>query len=480
MKRQILIILTALIYTSCEDMLIESPKSLAVETFYNTTDEIESALYAIYDPMKSTECFGGLYPALHEAMSDFSYGRGSYAVVSEYQGLDNNNITRVGQMWNQLYRTIRNANLVIKNTPDASKVDEIKKAEFIGEARFLRAFTYFTLVRNWGGVPLRDEKNMNELNLARSTPEEVYDLILDDLTYAELYLPESSPLPGRPSKWTAKTVLADVYLYCDKWENSRDKALEVINSGRYSLVPVLIADDFQKIFGPDVSSSAEEIFALKYIAEDNLGFLYPLFLHHPGAGYHGGGGYYALYTDFVDNPLMAEWDEDDLRRQFGYYKYDIGLGPNTLLSRKFQAPSATTGLNASNDYPLYRYADLLLMYAEAANRASRSPNESAMECVNQVRRRAYGFDPSAPSAVDYKLQDFNYDTFTELIIKERGYETVFEAKRWLDLKRVGAKDRILSARGIVVSDKHLLWPIPISETTYNDAIDPLEDQNFGY
>jgi hypothetical protein len=481
MKRIILLVITSLILVSCEDLLLESPKSLAVETFYNTNKEVEAAIGAIYSPLRSSNCLGGLYPAQLEAYTDYSYGRGSYGPLSNFQGLDGNNTPRAENMWNNFYLSIRNANIVIQNVPNGKKISDANKAKYTAEAKFLRALNYFFLVRNWSGVPIRTEENMSEIEIKRNTADEVYQRIYEDLTFAEENLPDNAQLPGKPSKWAAKTLLADVYFYQGKNSEARNKANEVIQSNKYSLVTVATADDFTKIYGPDVVTTTEEVFYVKFSRlGTNEGWNFVLFVHHPGSGYHKSGGYYAHYSDLVSNSVIANWDKNDLR--FGlWYKYNIGLGANSILSKKFVDRDATGGTGAGNDFPLYRYADVLLLYAEADCRASEAPSADAMEKLNMVHRRAYGKNPMVASEVDFKLADYNKVSFIELVLKERGYETQMEAKRWLDLKRTGeVKQRIKAATGKDVADKHLLWPIPISELNYNSAIDPSADQNPGY
>ena len=180
--------------------------------------------------------------------------------------------------------------------------------------------------------------------------------------------------------------------------------------------------------------------------------------------------------------VIKNWDKNDLRYTYGWYAWNIGLGANSILNKKYSDPLAINANGAGNDFPLYRYADVLLLYAEADCRASGSPAADAMEKLNMIHRRAYGKNPVSPDAsVDFKLSDYNKDTFVDLVLKERGYETQFEAKRWLDLKRTGkVKEIIKAATGKDVADKHLLWPIPVSELNYNSAIDPVKDQNPGY
>ncbi|WP_338876420.1 RagB/SusD family nutrient uptake outer membrane protein [Spirosoma sp. SC4-14] len=481
--KKLLFLLPFLSLIACQEDLIEQPKSLAVETFYNTATEVESAVNAIYSPLRNDNCLGGLYPAQLEAYTDYSYGRGSYAVLSDFQGLNATNITRVGQMWDQLYLAIRNANLIVKNAPAGKSISQADISRYVAEAKFLRAFSYFVLVRNWAGVPIRTEANMTEQNIKRNTADEVYALILSDLADAETNLPDKAAQSGRPSKWAAKTLLADVYFYRNNYAEARDKADEVIKSGKYSLVSVAVADDFNKIFGPDVITTTEEIFYLKYTRQNGQGFNLVMFAHHPGSKLMGAGGYYAHYTDALLNNVFKNWDNADLRKTAFWYKWDIGLGANTYLNKKFIDPLAPGASGAGNDNPIYRYADLLLLYAEAANRANNGPTTAALEALNQVHRRAYGQNPAVASAVDFKLADYDVNTFNDLVLKERGYETQYEAKRWIDLKRLGAaklKAVIKAGVGKDVVDKMLLWPIPNSELNYNTALDAAKDQNPGY
>lgn len=478
MKNKIFAIILLLFSASCSDVLVEEPKAIATETFYKTASEIESAVLGVYAPVKDAgNCMGGLYQAQMEAQVDYGYGRGSYAVITEFQGLNATNITRVGQFWAYFYRSIRNANTVIKNAPNASSVDEATLNALVGEAKFLRAFCYFHMVRNWGDIPLRTEENMLDQDVPRTPASQVYDLIISDLNFAEQYLPEHESVAGRASKWAAKSLLADVYMQLGQYSQARTKSLEVINSGRYSLINISTSNDYYKIFGPGVTSSSEEIFYLKYNSTE--GSQYAIFAHHPGDGYLNGQGYYALYSDSVKNKVIRDWDYHDLRKKFNLFSYNIGLGSTTVLYKKYIDPTRTSG--ATNDYPCYGLADLLLLYAEADCRANSGPTSDGLEKLNMIHRRAYGKNPNVASTVDFKLSDYTMDSFIDLVMKERMYETFYEGKRWLDLKRTGKlKAAIMDAYGIQVADMHLWWPIPNVEYDYNKAIDPETDQNPGY
>ncbi|UYQ94142.1 RagB/SusD family nutrient uptake outer membrane protein [Chitinophaga horti] len=482
MKRYLILLFTAATLTSCSDLLVEAPQAIDAGAFYNTPAEVEAGLNAIYTPTRGSGVMGALYECQQEIYAEYLYGRGSHAPLNDYNGLDNTNITRTGDMWGAFYQAIRNANIVIQKTPAGTQLTDLQKQQYVAEARFMRALSYFFLVRNFAGVPIRTENNMDSLNVIRATQAEVYDFMITDLLSAEQNLPDNPRLLGAPSKLVAKTVLADVYMNVYQYDKARDKALEVINAGKFSLVKVAVANDFDKIFGAEANGTPEEIFYVKYSRTPaSQGFQYPQYCHYPGTAYYKPGGFYTFYSDSVQNPMLRNWDKADLRYRFNWYSQTFGLGNTTVLLKKFSDPVTTTA--GGNDYPMYRYADVLLFYAESVAQAAGAPNADAMEKLNMVHRRAYGKDPLiADPTVDFNLADYaGKQAFIDLVMKERGYETVGEAKRWFDLKRLGiAQQAIKAAKGKDMTQRHLLWPIPVSETNYNKYIDPVKDQNPGY
>lgn len=465
-----------ILFVACvKDLLEEKPKAIAAERFYNTPDEVESGLNTMYGALQIGEGFIPLYIGQLEGYGDYIIGRGSYSAMNEYQGLDNTNITRVGDMWKTFYTVIRNANICIKKIPDGKNLTDAEKSKYMAEARYMRGLVYFCLVRNWGGCMLRTEANMDSINVVRSSSDDIYAMALADLISAEQNLPDEPRLIGTPSKFAAATVLAEMYLWLEQWQNARDKANTVIQSNKFSLVPVTIPTDFHKIYGPDIVTTSEEIFYLKYstLRTNRL----CTFANQRGDGRQISGGDYVHYS-FWDNPVIANWNDNDLRKQFYWYERNIGLSSNVILNAKYSDPK---GVGAGNDYPWYKYSDVLLIYAEAECRVNGGPNASAVNALNQVRRRAYGFDPTQTSSVDVQASDYNEQSYIDLVSQERCYETCGEGKRWLDLKRLGVeKQVILGALGKTVADKMLLWPIPVVETSYNKGFDPLKDQNPGY
>lgn len=467
-------VLFLMFFSSCQKDLEEHPKSIAVETFYNTATEVESAVDAIYVPLRSTNIQGSYIPEL-EPYVDYGYGRGSLAVLNDFAGLDATHTSKVELAWASFYLSIRNANLVIKNAPVGKSISKSDIDRFVAEAKFLRAFDYFHLVRSWGGVPLRTETNLTEINVKRSPVDSVYNLIVSDLKDAETNLPDNQAILGKPTKWAAKTVLADVYLQLGKYADAADESKQVIQSNKYSLVPISSTDDLQKIFGANAGVTKEEIFYIEFSNQTGFSNIWPMYINHPGTKLLGQGGYFGFYTD-SSNEVYKNWDNNDLRKGL-WYPWNFGMGNTTMLNKKLIDPAPKAG----NPATWYRYADLLLIYAEAACKANNKPTDEALEALNEVHRRAYGKNPTTPSDVDFKLSDYNDSTFIDLVIKEYGYEFQYEGKRWLELKRTGkAQEIIMATKGKTIAQKCYLFPIPAEEFSFNKAMNPATDQNPGY
>lgn len=472
------------VFVSCSDWLEEEPKAVAAETFYNTEEEVNSAVLATID--KFRPAFASSYPGMMEILSDYAYGRASWASPSDYEGLDTQNQTRVNMIWNAFYKSIKDCNIALSCIPRASNLPEEKKNAYMAELRFIRALDYFYLVRCYGSCILRTEANMSEYNMGKSSVEDIYSFILSDLNFAEEYAPDKARMIGTPCKNGAKSLLAQVYLELGKHKEAATKAKEVIDSKDYSLVSVSASRDFENVFGANVITTSEEIFYMKSDNEAGIGWQYVMLCAHPSAKIndakmHGAGGWYGLYTT-TENKLISEWDVKDLRKDYNLLPHDFGMGKNTYLLTKYYDSAALHANGAGNSYPLIRYPDVLFTYAEAVTKANGAPTAEAMEALNQIHRRAYGYAPDKVSEVDFKLSDYgNTDQFMKLLVQEHAYECMNEGKRWLFLIRLGiVKDRIKEYKGKEVADKMLLFPIPTSEFNYNEALDPSKDQNPGY
>jgi len=468
---------------SCSKFLDEVPEDrLAEGNFYKSLDDARSAVNAIYAPVRPG-IFRGPYFLQMEIMADYAEGRGSTAIIGEYKGLDIVNIQRVGLIWDGFYRSIRNANIAIENIPGIASVSESDKNALVAEARFMRAFSYYHLVRNWGAVPLY--LSTTPASTARTPAADVYKAIVADLEFAEKNLPPKPAQYGRPGTGAAKALLADVSLTTGNWDVARDKADEVIKSGQFSLINVTKTDDWENVFGPSVNGSPEEIFYIKFNHLDGWEWPHNLLWSETEFSPFGN---YVIYST-LDNRFLNAWDNQDLRKQWdiftAYINRKTGLleklpASTPVLFSKWRDPGAPTTIGHANDYPFLRYADVLLIYAEAAAMAENGVSASAVERLNMIRRRAYGFPANATSTVDYPTGGWTLNAFRDTVLQERAYELFMEGKRWLDLKRTGKVKEVIKANlGKDVQDIHLLWPIPQQEIDTNPEISQAE-QNPGY
>lgn len=509
MKKILITIVTGLAlmgFVSCQDWLDETKYtySISSELFYNTPNEASSAVIAVLDQMRSAH--NSNWFAALEINTEHIYPKGVYQNSGDYKGITNTtHLNRCGSNFQNLYRAIMRCNTPLSRLSEASGMTDQQKKEYMAEFYFLRAFCYFNLVRTFGSIPLRTVDNMYTWDLPKSSVADVYALIEADLQYAVENCPDKARYYDTPCKLSAKALYANVLMYTGKYADAKKMAKDVIDSGAYSLVQVTSSDEFaQKVFGEGLTTSTEEVFYLKTSMTDSKTWDYLSYTAHPQYKYDGVNtvcktGYYTHYTD-LDNPVIKNWSEDDLRRDLNIAHYAFSAttyGENTCLLLKYRAPNAS-GSKAQIDIPLIRYTDVLLTYAEACARTNDYTN--AVEALNQIKRRAYGKNPMvADPTIDYKASDYtNYDDFFygPLLTEER-YETFNEAKHWFFEERHGKWEELVQAnyrvacpwprtkpesigQEITIAEMCHLWKIPAEEFNYNKALDEAKDQNPGY
>ena len=478
------------LFSSCEDMelLKEHPKQADASTFISNYASAQAEVNAMYYHLRRDKVYGRYLCVLTEALSDYAYGRGNYA-TSYQTGLTAGGVGFVKDTWAVLYRSIRVGNDILRNL-DGAKMSATEYKYITGEIRFLRALAYSELVKYWGAVPFFDENNMDDFNKPRTDADQIWQFVYDEADYASKSLPKKVEQIGRPTRYAASMLKGVASLYLERWADAQEAFEFVISSNRYSLVPVSVPDDFEKLFGASTNGNTEEVFAFKFIEDDGCqSKFFWMFVCNPNPIRPTGA--LGIWTK-KDLPFIQNWDKADLR-----YKYDIYTGSsngtlaslagagNGAICLKFR-DTESTGEGSANDYPLYRYADCLLWAAEARCKALGAPDATALEYVNMIRRRAYGLKATSPQPSDYKLEDYSdTDKFMELVLKERGYELCFEGKRYSDLKRLGKLAEYAVKGGKVSSESEVQdaawwWPIPSDEFNYNNALDPTVDQNPGY
>ena len=463
-------------------MLEENPNDrLFTANFYKTATDANSAINAIYNPLRAD--YAARYSYQFTAMEDYASAQGAYLPYALYT-MNGSTIAKTDNIFEGFYEVINFSNVALKYIPPIA-MDSVSKNALLGEAHFLRALAYRNLVISWGGVPIRSEptESTTALGGKRASVADVYNFIIGDLQFAETNLPSTQVLAGKPTKWSAKTMLADVYLTNGQWASARDKADEVITAGVYSLVPVKQASDFELIFGPTAVTSSEDVFSLKYSRTNGS----PMASYYamPNSAYANVG--YGTFFGLTTYPLLQNWNKNDLRYQFDIYTSYPDKSGNIVKNSatqpirfgKFKDAGYAPG--NGNDFPVYRYPDALFIYAEAASQAAGAPTALALERLNMVHRRAYGYSATSPSPVDFTLATApTGPSFRDLVLQERAYEFLCEGKRWFDLIRTGTvKQVIQNAKGIAVPDYFLLFPIPQQEIDNNPDIGP-QDQNPGY
>ncbi|MEB2775089.1 RagB/SusD family nutrient uptake outer membrane protein [Algoriphagus sp. D3-2-R+10] len=457
---------------SCEDYLDKAPLGeLTSENFFKDELQATQAVNATYSHLRNFNVHVFSYIGITDIASDDADkgsvpgDAGFLQDINDFT-FDANN-TAVNGIWSGYFQGVFRANQVIANVPEID-MDGQLKTRLIGEARFLRAYFYFFLVRTYGDLPLIDHPlNPDEYKQTRVSKDLIYDFIEEDLSFAAANLPEKSEYPaselGRATAGAAKSFLAKVHLFQNDYQEAFDLAQEVITSGEYELYP-----DYEEIFRREGEHSSESIFEVSTVALE--------------AG--GGGAQFNEVQGIRGNPnngwgfnspsddLMAAYEENDPRLAATIINdgdtlpsgevvaADPNMGENARFSRKVWLPERPpSGFgNSGANIRLFRYADLLLIAAEAANEIG-NPTQ-ALEYVNMVRERArQGDDSILPDVTVTDQADLR-----TTIYQERRVELAMEQHRYFDLVRQGRAQEVFAELGITwTPNKHEVYPVPQSE-----------------
>ncbi|MDY0930172.1 RagB/SusD family nutrient uptake outer membrane protein [Chryseobacterium sp. CFBP8996] len=455
------LILGAVNQSCSEDFIDVSPTESIPESalgeIYNNNEGANSLVTAIYakflDWNMSTFAWIGVTSIVSD---DADKGSSASDSGSDKDILDALSFTASTPSFKELfasnYQGINRCNQALKYLPQLDKADPQLRERLAGEAKFLRAFMYFTLVKSFGGVPLVDHVPITGveadklMTLTRKSKEEIYAFIEKDLKEAAQVLPTGTG-GQRATKGAAHALLAKVYLYQKKWQLAVDESNLVTG---YSLTP-----SFQEIYKVSGENNAESIFEING-SGGTAGRAIQQYSQVQGArGTTGWGwgfatptqGLYDAYS-ITDTRRDATIIHRDMTLYDGYY-----VGPNT--DNKFynyKAYSSNYRDQASTDVNIryLRYAEILLIRAEAMNELGQT--SAAIPFLNQVRNRANIGDTPATSQTDVRLD----------IWKQRRLEFAFEHDRWFDLVRTGQAVAAMAADGgkVFKVGKHELFPLP--------------------
>ncbi len=492
---RVLLLLTAMLsWQSCDkDFLDKSPiVGVTEENFYRTEEDAIAAINAAYAALQFQ-----LSPAGHfrwfwgDIMSDDAEKGGSgdndvndLLQLETFQGPVNTDLLE--SEWSADYEAIYRANVVLEKVPPIS-MDEDLKARILGEAKFIRAWSFYNLVTMFGGVPLADHVLApSEYNMPRASADEVWDLIEQDLTEAANVLWVRSAYPaadlGRITKGTAQALLVKAYLWRQKWADAKATAEEIINSGEYRLVA-----DYADIFPLYGENNEESIFEIQYMNASggnwgdnnaNEGSFTNVFTR--ARGQFAGFGFNIPTQEFVNEFFQEGFEDPRLKSTVfrlgeemgdrGTFTIEATGGfpylyyPKKYFSNKSEdAPFGDPNPNGGSNDRVIRYADVLLMHAEASYHVG--DEGAARTSLNQVRDR-----------VDIPHINASGPVLLEAIYRERRLELGLEAHRFFDLVRTGRAPEVLGPLGFVAG-VHELFPIPQSQI---QATNGALSQNPGY
>lgn len=478
---------------ACTDFLEREPFSdISSADFYTTEKNIDLAAIGMYGRLR---IYYQNYVTFSELPSDNAYtnsaGADNLGQFDKFSMVALNSM--LSNSWNQSYNGILQANKVLLSLPGISFNSSGKEEQIEGEARFIRALNYFNLVRIFGKVPLVISViNQDEARkLTRNGEEEVYKLIVEDLETAAVLLPPAytGNSIGRATRWAALSLLGKVYLTRGQFDKAIDPLKEVIEQGPYSLLP-----NFADVFLPGNANHRESIFEIQYEGGTlEMGSSWG-FAAHPRVLANAMGISTADATiptvDIIQTfESAAQADESTSPRYLatiGTMQY-ISNG-NTLSAKhvKKHYMEHTIQNQSDDNWPLIRLADVMLMYAEALNETEATPPTQAIELVNKIRRRAFGFPIDGGNHTRdlsiVKIADTN--SFRDAIQFERRLELAFEGHRWFDLVRTGKYVSVMNNHfntyfngNSKVEAYHRLFPVPQREIDINPLLKP---NNEGY
>ncbi|GAB2777704.1 RagB/SusD family nutrient uptake outer membrane protein [Rhabdobacter roseus] len=472
--------------TSCNEPLQEEVFSfISTVNFYKTAADADAAVIAAYEPFVSDNYYRrNLYNVCLLADDQVTIGRNP-----QFQEMDNFNMAAdhpfTTNLWVQMYRGINRANTGIKRIPGID-MDATRRASLMGECYFIRAYNYFNLVRLFGGVPFTTDEieTVDQTNSPKASKEVIYEQIIADLLQAESTLPTSRTgiEVGRVTKSAAQTLLADVYLTLERWPEAASKAKAVMDVGNHQLLT-----DFTRVFAVNNENNAEIIFSIQFDG-NTIGNWLASFAHAGGTTNPNCANGVQVWSVEEKSDMWLNWDENDKRRAFTVYDRFVNKAGQTINVYNTERPFPAFGkYNAPNEVnesscPLnpivYRYADVLLIYAEAASQAAGAPTAEAYAAINQVRRRGYGLPLGTVSAQDLPA-GLSREAFRSAVLRERSLEFVIENRRLFDLMRTGQFPAILKTQGKNINERATLFPIPLAEINANTSLTQA-DQNPGY
>lgn len=507
MKKYFLILVLAssglFFFTQCNDLDLQPLDAITEEAFYQTASDFRGAVLASYSSMQSfngtsTENLGECaewWKITLMTTDDITFddvnlsGNGACATSS---AMDNFTYTADDKafqsLFTHIYQGIFRANLVLDKLQLENELTDTEKTAFEAEARFLRAYFHFQSYKFWGGqgpLALETRRDVNDIALPNSTPEAMETAMIDDFNFAASNLPESwdDANLGRATAWAAKAYIGKVNLYAKKYGAAVTAFEEVYNMGPYSLMST-----YDDVFSFDFENNSESIFEMQYGANsDDNGWVLDdnhsenfkasqgimrAWWQDAGRGAPGGG----LGINIPTPELINAFEAGDPRKACNIYTaddpyyavgvngvaYDASWSPTGATMKKYRGENVAkmNPVNFAIDYNnerLFRYADAILMYAEALIESGGDLG-LATNLINEVRGRS--FPGGTPIADGLSAADL-----TQALRRERRVEFPFEGHRLFDLVRWGIATETFAAQGksFSMAGGNAIFPLPQSE-----------------
>ena len=495
-----------LLATGCQKDLLDktNPNAPSTTQFWKTSDDAVKGVYACYSGVQQYACYGHSWQFI-TARSDESYSQSPFVELAIFTRFiqTNNNFFISSFAWNDYYRTIYRTNQVLAHVPDIS-MDATLKKRLLAEARFVRALMYFDLDSFFGNVPLITTESTVATRAPQATPAQVEAQVIADLQAAipDLPLSYSGADRGRATKGAAQALLAKMYMQQRKWADASALFTQIIGSNTYSLVP-----NYLDNFTENNENNAESLFEVQYTGsvldvgqgQDNASaseaYDRPNFFGPPIYSFSDVQPRRWLLDAYTDStvalaPGSTTKHRIDPRRDisiisslnpdrfYGKTFAELGYNPSQQYWRKYlndrtrtTPENFTSGIN----FRVIRYADVLLLQAEALNELGQT--SAAVPLVNQVRQRV-GLAPIVAA-------NYNQNSLRLYMRTERGRELAGEGQRWFDILRWGLLDNQAGIDDLITRDvdfrnfvlgKSKLLPIPQNDID----IDPNIKQNPGY
>ena len=488
-------------FTACDDYIEVEPIGPDADNYFNNEQEYESALIGAYDMLQSSfwnVLLGVAASDDYAAGGDsFNYDQPTIQNVNQmiHTPSDNNQLRDI---WNLMYAGLNRANYLLEFK---DKTDFSGREQIIAQAYFLRAYYAFELAKHFGDIPLKVETRggvnrivdqriiigeQYDINRVGSISA-VYSLIEEDLKEAIPNLPVVQSDVYKVTKGAAQALLGKVYLYHgtfddDKFADAASAFSDVIGSSQYSLKT---GDDYLNLFETSAENGSESVFEIQYTGVEPAGWnciicsegsYFPKFCG-PRSPYDNSEFVTGWGFCLPSQELYDLYDEDDARRDVTIYdlrdqqdsysqgRDDTGLFNKKYIPRKADDRAGSDPLNFANNYRSIRYADVLLMAAEAD---AQSEGANAETYLNQVRARAYG-----DNSHDYTAAEGD---ILEAIYSERRKELAGEGHRFFDLVRTGQAAAAIPG---FTANKNEVFPIPLVELELANAVGRW-GQNQGY